>query len=72
MPKCAGTACTATGDYINDDGETLDLSVRNTYGLSYTHTPDPQGTAPPTTLTLTIAANGHKTLINNNDLLGGI
>lgn len=28
--------CTATGEYINDDGETLDMSQRNHYQLSYT------------------------------------
>ena len=64
MPKCgtaAGSPCTAAGDYINDDGETLDLTQRNTYAISYTHTPDAAASAAPATLTLTIAATGLKT-----------
>lgn len=73
MPKCgaaAGSACTAAGDYINDDGETLDLTKRNTYAFSYTHTPAQTGS--PATLTLTITASGQKAAINKNDMLGSV
>lgn len=66
LPLCgaSGAACTASGVYINDDGETLDMSKRNTYTISYTHTPNANATAAPDTLTMTITATGQKSMIN--------
>lgn len=49
MPKCARAACTATGDYINDDGLTPLTSSkfqRKEFTFSYFHTINALGTAP--------------------------
>jgi len=67
LPDCTASACTASGDYINDDGLTLDWATeRNTYALAYTQ---PTGTTP-ATLTLSLTATGKKAKINENDVLG--
>lgn len=35
LPSCNATFCVASGTFINDDGNTLDLTQRNTYTFSY-------------------------------------
>jgi len=67
MPICDTTSCTATGEYINDDGVTTDITNRHTYKMSYTHTlPTTAGDAPDT-LEIDIVATGPDSLINGND-----
>lgn len=60
------------GDYVNDDGVTLNMTLRNKYDISYTHTPDTNATVAPATLTVTITPSGLKQLINENDKIGSI
>jgi alpha-glucosidase (family GH31 glycosyl hydrolase) len=69
LPDCTADPCVAAGDYINDDGLTLDWKTeRNTYNLTYSQ---PAGTTP-ATLTLTLVTTGKTSKINENDVLGTV
>lgn len=71
LPSCNASKCVASGDFINDDGYTLDLTQRNTYEFTYEH--DVAATpASPTTMTITVKVTGLGTMINANDLLNKI
>jgi len=75
LPACNTTACVASGDFINDDGTSLDLSARNSYTLAYEHAPVTTTPPSPALMTITVRTSnvlGLKSKINANDLLNKI
>lgn len=72
MPICNNDTkmCTATGDYINDDGITVDLTNRHTYKLGYSH--NITDGAAPASMVFQVNATGPDKTINGNDRLGAI
>ena len=72
MPLCDGTACTATGNYINDDGVTTDLTQRKEFSFVYSHNISTTAGAAPDMMQIDILSSGNKDVINANDLLGGL
>ena len=74
MPLCDETTCTASGDYINDNGESITSSGRNDYTFAYFHnisTTDPSAQAP-LEMNITVSSVGDGNAVNANDLLGGL
>jgi len=73
MPICdESSSCTATGDYINDDGFTTDMTLRKQFSFSYSHNISAIVGAAPDSMMINITSTGRKATTNENDLLGGI
>ena len=71
MPNCIGTVCIASGDYVNDDGFTTDMTERKQFSFLYSHTVTTVGAAPDS-MTLNVTSTGAQNFINENDAIDGI
>jgi hypothetical protein len=77
MPACNDDTtpqfCTATGDYINDDGFTTDIkNERKHFSFTYSHNVSATAGAAPDSMMIEVASEGPNSTINENDVIGGI
>tara|TARA_B110000285_G_scaffold233096_1_gene305873 strand:+ start:5537 stop:6064 length:528 start_codon:yes stop_codon:yes gene_type:complete len=78
MPLCNAVAdpsmpdCSATGQYINDDGVTTDMTERHRFYFTYNHNKSATAGAAPESMDIDITSTGPNKTLNTNDKLGGI
>jgi hypothetical protein len=78
MPLCNAVSdpsmpdCTATGQYINDDGVTIDMTERHRFHFTYNHNKSATVGAAPESMDIDITSTGPNKTLNANDKLGGI
>ena len=78
MPLChldttiTPQSCTASGNYRNDDGETIDPAKMKRWNFNYNHNISATAGAAPDTMKIDVTFGGYNGTINGNDHIKSI